>query len=280
MTGTADTNRGVYGLALPDLTSDGGLLVTAPSHWRPWRVLRRRGEAEAVDGTVGPECARLRLAPEGSLVIERQSRTSTLTMRNPPSDAELAHPYLSATAAIAARWEGWQSFHAGGFVVGGGVWGILGEREVGKSSLLAALAGVGVDVLSDDLLVVREGRGLAGPRCIDLREGSARALGVGETIGVVGTRERWRLRLAPVAAELPLAGWITLEWGDDESCHQVPPGERFLRLVDNLTVVLEPPDPPTLLELASLPMVTLRRPRRLDTLAPTAEGLVAHLERR
>ncbi|HEY2652302.1 MAG TPA: hypothetical protein VGI50_10300 [Solirubrobacteraceae bacterium] len=273
----ADANRGLYGLALPDLTSDGGLLVGAPAHWRSWRVVRRHGGADAVDGSVGPDCARLRLAPEGSLVIDRQSRTSTFTMHNPPSDAELAHPYLSATAAIAARWEGWQSFHAGAFVVGEAVWGILGEREVGKSSLLAALAALGADVMTDDLLVLREGKVLAGPRCIDLREGSARALGAGVTIGSVGTRERWRLKLDPVAPELPLAGWITLEWGEDESFHQVAPGERFLRLVDNLTVVLEPPDPPTVLELASLPMVTLRRPRRLDTLARTAESLVTHL---
>ncbi len=271
---------GLYGLTLPDLTADQGLLVPAPPDWRPWRVIRRWGEGERVDGTVGADQARLRLAPHGSLVVDRQSRTSTLTMPRPPSDAELAHPYMSATAALAARWEGWQSFHAGGFAVGGRVWGVLGEREVGKSSLLAGLARVGVEVVSDDVLVVREGRALAGPRCIDLRERSARELAIGESIGVVGTRERWRVCLGPIAPELPLGGWLTLAWDENESLERVEPGERFLRLLENLTVALEPPDPPTVLSLAALPMMTLRRPRRLDTLGQTVERLVAELDGR
>lgn len=271
--------HGLYGLLLADLTADRDLLVEAPSHWRPWTIIRRCGPAEAVDGSIGADVARLRLAPEGSLVIDRNTRTSVFTMPSPPSDAELAHPYMSATAAIAARWDGSQSFHAGGFVIGDRVWGVLGEREVGKSSLLAALAGLGVPVMTDDVLVIQEGNALAGPRCIDLRQQSAAGLRMGETIGLVGTRERWRVRLPRVAAELPFAGWLTLEWGDETSFQPVKPDERFLRLLDNLTVILEPPDPPTVLALASLPMVTLRRPRRLDALVESAELLVTHVAR-
>lgn len=271
--------HGAYGLRLPDLTSDLDLLLRAPHDWRDWSIVRRRGPAEDIDGTIREDCARLRLAPEGSLVIDRHTRTSRFTMRQPPSDAELAHPYLAATAAIAARWDGWQSFHAGGFVVGDGVWGVLGEREVGKSSLLAALAAVGVPVLSDDVLVVRDGCALAGPRCIDLRKESAVGLGMGETIGLVGTRERWRVALPAVSPELPLAGWVTLEWGDDTVIERVAASERFPRLLENLTVILEPPDPPTVLALASMPMVTLRRPPRLEALRASAESLVDHLVR-
>ena len=272
-----ELNRGLYGLRFPDLACGSDLLVPAPADWRRWTVVRRRGAGEAVDGSIDADRARLRLAPEGSLVIDRRTRTSVFTMPNPPSDPELAHPYLAATAAIAARWDGWQSFHAGGFVVGDQVWGVLGEREVGKSSLLAALAGLGVSVVSDDVLVLRNGRALAGPRCIDLRERSANQLGMGETIGMVGTRERWRIPLPAVAAELPIAGWVTLEWGDHISFERVRPAERFPRLLDNLTVVLEPPDPPVVLALAALPMVSLRRPRRLDALIASAESLVTHL---
>jgi hypothetical protein len=272
-----ELNHGLYGLVLPDLTNDRDLLVAAPAHWRPWTIIRRSEPAAAVDGLIARDVARLRLAPEGSVVIHRNTRSSVFTMARPPSDGELAHPYISATAAIAARWDGWHSFHAGGFVIGDRVWGVLGEREVGKSSLLAALATLGVPVMTDDVLVVREGNALAGPRCVDLRTGSAAGLGIGETIGVVGTRERWRVRLPPVAAELPLAGWLTLEWGDTTTFERITPGERFPRLLENLTVILEPPDPPTVLALASLPMVTLRRPRRLDELVGSAELLVAHL---
>ncbi len=276
-----DVIHGVYGLRLPDLASasDRHLFVPAPPEWSPWTIVRRRGAGEAVDGSIGSDCARLRLAPEGSLVIDREARTSVFTMPKPPSDAELAHPYLSATAAIAARWDGRQSFHAGGFVIGDRVWGVLGEREVGKSTLLAALAALEIPVVSDDVLVLAGGRALAGPRCIDLRERSAKRLGMGETIGQVGTRERWRILLPPVRAELPLAGWITLEWGESTRFEQVKPGDRFPRLLDNLTVILEPPGPPTVLGLAALPMLTLRRPRRLDALAASAESLVAHLQR-
>ena len=273
-------NSGLYGLFLPDLARAGRLLVDAPPHWEPWRIVRRRGQPEPIDGVIGAERARLTLAPEGSLVIDRTSRTSVFTMPRPPSDAELAHPYLAATAAIAARWEGWQSFHAGAFAVGRRVWGVLGERELGKSTLLAALARVGAAVVSDDVLVVRDGQAMAGPRCIDLREQSARTLGIGQSIGSVGTRERWRVTLPPVQPELPLAGWVTLEWAPEAGIQSVKPGERLLRLLDHLTVVLEPPDPPAVLELASLPMVTLRRPRRLDALSTSAALLIADLERR
>jgi hypothetical protein len=280
MSDMIDDTYGLYGLRLPGVTDADGLLVRAPPAWRSWVIVRREGTAEAVDGSVGERFARLRVAPEGSLVVDRDARTSVFTMPRPPSDAELAHPYLAPTAALAARWDGWQSFHAGGFVIGGGVWGVLGDRGVGKSSLLAVLSGLGVDVLSDDLLVVRDGRALAGPRCIDLREHSATQLGLGETIGMVGTRERWRLRLSPVEAELPLAGWLTLAWDDEESLRPVDPGERFVRLLDNLTVVLEPPDPPTVLGLASLPMLSLRRPRSLDALTGGAERLANKLARR
>ncbi|MBV9801887.1 MAG: hypothetical protein JO130_01790 [Solirubrobacterales bacterium] len=274
-----EAGNGSYGLRFPDLRTELALLVPSPNDWRPWRIVRRRGPGELVDGAIGHDFARLRLAPEGSLVIDRGARTSVFTMPDPPTDAELVHPYIAATAAIAARWDGRQSFHAGGFVVAGAAWGVLGEREVGKSTLLASLAQLGVPVLCDDVLVVKEGMALAGPRCIDLREPAARTLGWGHEIGLVGTRERWRITLPRVPAEVPLAGWVTLAWGEAIGFAQVKPSERFPRLLDNLTVILEPPDPPAVLALATLPMLTLARPRRLDTLPATAEALVTQLER-
>jgi hypothetical protein len=274
----ATLNPGLYGLTLPDLRLAHHLLVPAPPHWRPWKIVRRRGETERVDASIGRDSARLRVTPEGSLVMDRTSRTSVLTMPRLPSDEELAHPYLAATAAIAARWQGWQSFHAGGFAVGGRVWGVLGDREVGKSTLLAVLARLGVLVVSDDVLVVRDGNVMAGPRCLDLRERPAAELGLGQNIGIVGNRRRWRFRLAAVDPELPMAGWVTLSWGTDMAIEPVAPAERFLQLLDNLTVVLEPPDPPAVLALASLPMVTLHRPRRLDALCAGAELLLSHLQ--
>ena len=46
----------------------------------------------------------------------------------------------------------------------------------------------------------RRRAGPAGPRSIDLRPDAAARLGLGESIGVVGARERWRLRAPPVTA--------------------------------------------------------------------------------
>jgi hypothetical protein len=275
----AALNCGLYGFSFPDLRSAQHLLVPAPPHWQPWRIVRRRGETEQADGSIGHDSARLTVTPEGTLVMYRTARTSVLTMLSPPSDTELAHPYLAATAAIAARWHGWQSFHAGGFALDGRVWGVLGDRGLGKSTLLAALAERGVLVVTDDVLVVHDGKVMAGPRCIDLREQSAVTLGIGQNIGVVGSRERWRIHLAAVDPELPLAGWITLSWAPDMAIEPVAAAERLLRLLDNLTVVRDPPDPPALLGLASLPMVNLRRPRRLDALPASLELLFGHLPR-
>ena len=161
--------------------------------------------------------------------------------------------------------------------MGGGVWGVLGDREVGKSTLLAVLAKIGMSVVTDDVLVVRDGQAMAGPRCLDLREQSAAELGVGQNIGIVGTRNRWRIWLEAVDPELPMAGWVTLSWGPQLAIKPVAPAERFLRLLDNVAVVLAPPDPPAVLALASLPMVALHRPRRLDAVSGGVELLLSHL---
>lgn len=273
------TGLGAYGLLLPDLMSATDLLVPALPDWPRWRILRATGEPPPVRIDIGDDVARLTVAPRGSLTLEPVPGSSTFTTPVPLTDAELIHPHLVSSAAIAARWQGRESFHAGGFVIRGRVWGALGDREHGKRSLLAALAAQGVPIVSDDLLVIRDECALAGPRCIDLREGAARHLGAGGSIGWVGTRERWRVPLEPVAQELPMAGWVTLDWGTDTSIDPVPPAERFPRLLDNMTVIPEPRNPSAILDLAAMPMVTLRRARNLEALADTASRLVEHLGR-
>jgi ABC-type molybdenum transport system ATPase subunit/photorepair protein PhrA len=51
---------------------------------------------------------------------------------------------------VLAHWLGRESFHGGGFVAGDGVWGVLGEKGDGKSTLLASLALSGVPIVADD----------------------------------------------------------------------------------------------------------------------------------
>jgi hypothetical protein len=183
------------------------------------------------------------------------------------------HPHLASVGVVHAYWDERESFHAGAFVAGDGVWGVLGEREAGKSSLLASLALRGTPVFCDDLLVIDGNTALAGPRSIDLRSGAASRLGCGEPLGVVGNRERFRLRLHPVPAELPLKGWVELGWGETDVVSPKRGAERLRALAPHRGLRLPPPRPESLLALASLPMYELRRraewsshERSIDTL--------------
>lgn len=194
---------GAYGLYLPTLGGAEGLLVDAPETWGSWQIELATGSgrpAEFVDASR----ARLMCEPSGWVDIERATRTSTLHLPEPPAIAEIAQPRLGITAVVAAYWRGDHRFHAGAFIADGRAWGVLGTKGDGKTSLLATLASMGVQVLADDVLIVdRDLQAFAGPRCIDLRREAALALGIGESIGVVGTRERWRAPWARCPARFP-----------------------------------------------------------------------------
>jgi hypothetical protein len=229
---------------------------------------------------VSADHARLRLSGGGHVRIDRLGSSSTLVLPDRPADTEVVHPYLGLTAGVAARWRGWYCFHAGGVLIEDGVWGVLGHKGTGKSTLLAWLAGAdkGHRILCDDVLVLDDsGQALVGPRCIDLRDEAAAWLGTGEPIGLVGARNRWRLRLGPTVTRAPLRGWITLDWGEATEVISVPPRERLPLLVRNMTLRLWPPNPSALMGLATLPAWCLRRPRRLGSLEDSTERLIAAL---
>jgi hypothetical protein len=271
----ATPRRGVYGLHLPDLPAASELLLEAPRTWIDWRVERLVGDGQP-DEFVADDRARLRAEPDGWVEIDRAGARARFHFPQPPADRELVHPYLAATAGVIARWQGLQCFHAGAFVVDGRAWALLGDKGAGKSSLLAQLAAQGVPVLTDDVLVVRGTHGLAGPRCIDLRRASAAALGGGEPLGVVGTRERWRLPLGPVAPEVPLGGWIRLAWGED-AIEPLPASEALAAIFASFTLRLEPVDPPALMDLLALPALLMQQRQRIEELSRTADRLLAHL---
>jgi len=276
------TCPGAYGLRLPALQGCRELLADAPQRWTEWRIDVGAGSGAPAE-LLEDARARIRSAPSGWVDIDRERRSSTINLPKTPAPAEIAQPFLGSTAIVAAHWAGLHSFHAGAFVAHDGrAWAILGSRGAGKSSLLAALALTGTPILADDVVVVGEDlQGLAGPRCIDLRTETAAALGVGEPLGVVGTRERWRLRLdpvAPVAPEVPMGGWIQLEWGEPE-IYGVAPEQRVRTLLANVALRAEQRDPAALsrlMELFALPMVCVRRPRKLERISETAERLGHH----
>jgi hypothetical protein len=276
--GTVHPSRnrgGCYGFALAGVAGAERLLIDAPPSW-PELELRHAvpGPGAPDQDSVGPQRAELTLHG-GWVTIEREPARVTFRLPAAPPARDLVHPYLAPAAAVAARWAGRESFHAGAVVVAGGAWVVLGDKESGKSTALAHLALGGHAVVSDDLLVVDGDHVLAGPRCIDLREASAGHLGAGEPLGVVGVRERWRLALGPVAPRTPLRGWITLAWDDEVGVDTLRGAERMLALLPYRSVQLEPGVPQDLVDFGALPVLRLRRPRRWDALDDGASALLA-----
>jgi hypothetical protein len=142
---------------------------------------------------------------------------------------------------------------------------LLGEREHGKSSAIAWLAGRGVPVFADDVLVIRGGTALAGPRSLDLRRPASDYFGLGSYVGVVGTRERWRHHLEPVPPELPFAGFVALRWDSDVAIEPVAVSDR-LRILGRSATLVAAGAELAWLDLLSLPMLALRRPKTWEAI--------------
>jgi hypothetical protein len=269
--------RGAYGFRLDGVDGARRLLVSAPPEWPSLTLRVRLGFDEGGADRVDPDHASLRVH-DGRVEIDRKRGEARFTVRRRPSPDALVHPHLAPVAAIAGRWIGRESFHAGAVVLGDGAWAVLGEKGSGKSSLLAWLALEGYRVLSDDLLIIDDRQQvLAGPRSIDLRTSAATRLGIGEPLGVIGTRERFRMAVGPVQSEVPLRGFIRLAWGDVPTVTPVPPAWRPAALAAQRTVRLAPRDPALLVELSALPMVELRRPREWGRAADAADQLLCAL---
>jgi hypothetical protein len=271
-----DSSAGAYGFKLAGLERARHLLVPAPATWPALEIAvaeRQSAPAPPLD-RVGPDRAELRLASGGWVAIERAPGRAVYHLPEAPDPAALVHPYLAPVALIAARWLGRESFHAGAFTAGDGVWALLGAKEAGKSTALAWLAAHGHDVICDDALVLDDTTALAGPRSIDLRAESADRLGIGEPLGTVGVRERWRAALDPVPAELPFRGWVSLEWGDDVAVEPVRGAARLAALTPHRGVFLEPTRPELLVEYAAKPHWRLRRPRGWGSLDESLQRLL------
>jgi len=221
------------------------------------------GEPAIVGTGVGEDRAQFELEDGGLLALEvwRHPLRARFTGAHPPDDQALVHPFLVLAAATAAHWLDWEAIHAGGFRLGNAAWGVLGDRNAGKSSLLCGLSLRGVDVLSDDLLVLADGMVHAGPNSVDLRAETARRLDVGEYIGVAGARERWRFVTPHSRLRTPLAGFVSLSWGERIEMLPLPASRRLQLLMEGSTLGLPSATPGRLLELAALPSFELRRPK-------------------
>jgi hypothetical protein len=268
------SSAGAYGFRLEGLDEAGALLVEAPDTWPLLSVLRvPHGDRPSLE-TVTPDHACLWLPGGAWAELDRVAARAELRIPDDISDGALVHPYLAPVALVMARWLGREGFHGGGIVAGDGVWAVLGDKSAGKSTMLARLAQSGVPVVSDDVMLLDGLTVFAGPRSIDLRAEAARRLGAGEPLGRIGARERWRLALSPVPVELPLRGWITLEWGDAVALDPVRGAARMAALLPHRGVRMAPLDPMALVRLSTLPHLRFTRPREWDSLDAATDRLL------
>jgi hypothetical protein len=277
MTTPRKSSAGAYGFRLSGVPEAKDLLIDAPDTWPQLDLVRSmHGSRPALEHVTAAR-ARVWLPGGAWATVDRERVSAQLAIPDEISDGAIVHPYLAPVALVMSRWLGREGFHGGGIVTGGGAWGVLGDKTAGKSTMLAWLAREGVGVVSDDVLVIDGPNALAGPRSVDLREEAARHLGAGEPMGRVGQRERWRLTLPPVAPELPLRGWITLEWGDDVAIEPIRGAERLPALLPHRGVRLTPLDPAVLVRFSALPHLRFIRPRDWDVLPEAVERLLGAL---
>jgi hypothetical protein len=217
----------------------------------------------------------------GLLDVVREPATIVCCLAQPITPAVFVHPIMTLPLSFLARWRGDATLHGGAFLHDDRAWVVTGEREAGKSALLARLAQRGVPIVADDLVVIEGYDVLAGPSCVDLRPDTAERIPEAEKVGVVGSRTRYRLRTPPAPARVPLGGICLLEWADS------PPQLDLLRVEDSLRVLhrqhyaaeLAPPEPRQTLTLLERPVWRFRRRRDWARADSTLDHLLEALRR-
>ncbi len=278
MTGS---HNAAYGFRLSGVSGE-TLAVYDAERWPILSVLQRLVSDPGLPEThVDGDRASIQ-TPAAYLTLTRESWSVEICSPEPLPAADIVHPALWPAAAVFARWHGRETLHAGAFSLDGkGAWAVLGERGAGKSSLLSALVMRGVEVLADDLLVVDGLHCFAGPRCIDLRQAAATALGVSGQTSVVRSTERRRLKLAPCRGSYQLRGFVYLAWGSETQVDRLTPAESFGLLVNHRRVAALGADFEHLLDLAALPAMRLTRPvdwTGLDGVLTALTQSVCHLD--
>lgn len=276
---------GAYGLEIVGLEHPEHVLTQVQPGWPCLTIAQRRpdpGDRRPLELAVAEhrfddERAELWMSDTEFVQLDRRpDLTVTFVTETQVPDDLVAHPYVVLPAAVAGRWAGHQLLHGGAVVVGDRAWGILGTKEAGKSSTLAALATQGCRIVTDDLLVIDHETLFAGPRSIDLRDDAAEILG-GERVQVHTGRSRWRLRPTAVAPAVALGGFIHLAWGDQTRIERIPPAARLPLLIENSVFGPTAIDSAAYLELAGLTTLRFERPRGLATLASSTAQLLEAL---
>ena len=146
---------GLYGVALAGLRPRAAAEPAPPVDWEQWRFAQIVAPARDEAGmSIQDGRARVGLPGVGELRLSRADRTISLHVPTPVPAATVEHPLLVPAAATVAYWQGRASVHAAAVLVDGRVWGLLGDRGAGKSTLAAELLLAGGTLFADDLLIL------------------------------------------------------------------------------------------------------------------------------
>jgi len=268
---------GAWGLRFPTLGGARLPLVASPAGWPLVTVdVRTQPNAEP-QVEWSRQRARHPLLGGHQIEIRREPLAVDLALARPTAPECVVAPHLTSAASTIAIWMGRPAIHGGAFLHDGGAWVLLGDKGHGKSTTLGWLAQAGVPIVTDDLVVCDGDNVLAGPRCVDLRLEPARKLNTGRELGVVGTRERWRVDVPNCPPSTPLRGWIFLEWGPKTAVERLSPVERMSRLARHRAIAVPWEDPGTLLDLAARPAFVWSRPKEWSKIEPSIATLLAQI---
>lgn len=259
------TAHGAYGLRLRGL--EGAKLLSEVGGDAPCLdVTFDYGVVSATEQRIDRDGAEIALIDRGWVSLKRSGQARFVLPR-PIDPDEILHPWLVPAAATFNAWHGREVFHGGVVARRGNAIALLGEKMDGKSSLLAWLSHTpDIDVLADDLVVVDGRTVYAGPRCIDLRKGSAPALIGGMRQRVVRDGERLRLTLPPCPASAALSAMVILCWGSSEGEVSLQRLTAAAGLESLLPHSLSEGPPTGLLPLLDIPVWLLIRPRTWDSM--------------
>ena len=263
-----------YGLEFLGAGLGAGLLDVGLDGYPGVRIEQRPGPMPAGGEELDQDHARLRLLDGFRWLTIDRVRRHAVYWGPPLTPDELVHPWLWPAASVVSRWHGREAFHGGALVTAGGAWALLGAKEAGKSTLLAAYAARGGAVLADDLVVTDGTKAFAGPRCIDLRAPLPASVPNAFLYGHSRSNTRRRVALAPLPAALPLAGWVFIGWGERLELRRVPGPEALARLARWRAWSTLRSDPSMMLTLAGLPAFELSRPRAWEALDPALDLLL------
>jgi hypothetical protein len=264
-------------LRFPGLAGPEVPLNEVPADWPQVAVTVRVAPSPGSLVEWGPDRASHALRGGHHIEIRREPLEVELVLSRPTAPECVVAPHLTSAASTIALWRGLAAIHGGAFLHEGGAWVLLGDKGDGKSSTLGWLANAGVPIVTDDLVVCDEGDVLAGPRCVDLRAEPARHLDAGRDLGVVGTRERWRIDAPACPPRSPLRGWIFLEWGHELAVTRLSPVQRMSRLAQHRAIAVPWEDPVALLELATRPAFVWHRPKGWRTFKESVDRLLAEI---